>query len=162
VGDSTLRLSLLGPPEAVCDGASLVVDTRKATALLAYLAVEEGRHGRDSLAALLWPEYAPDRARAALRRTLSTLRSALGGRWLAVARDAVSLDRDGLVLDVDEFRRLAAGDDLPGFFARSVVALLSRPGFGMTLAEIRPYSACTRSMWEALVSLPAEAGAPSR
>ena len=109
MGDSTLRLSLLGSPEVLCDGAPLAVDTRKATALLAYLAVESGRHGRDSLAALLWPEYAPDRARAALRRTLSTLRSALGGRWLAVARDAVSLERGGVLLDVDEFRRLAGG-----------------------------------------------------
>ena len=112
VSDSTLRLSLLGSPEALCDGVPLTVDTRKATALLAYLAVEQGRHGRDVLAELLWPEYAPDRARAALRRTLSTLRSALGGRWLAVARDAVSLERDGVLLDVDEFRRLAGGRDL--------------------------------------------------
>ncbi len=112
MGDSTLRLSLLGPPEALCDGVPLSVDTRKATALLAYLAVEPGRHGREVLAELLWPEYAPDRARAALRRTLSTLRSALGGRWLAVARDAVALDRDGVLLDVDEFRRLAGGGDL--------------------------------------------------
>ena len=105
----TLSVSLLGPPLAEVDGQPLSVDTRKATALLAYLAVEPGRHGRESLAALLWPDYAPDRARAALRRTLSTLRSALGGNWLAVARDAVSLERDGLSLDVDEFRRLAAG-----------------------------------------------------
>ena len=79
------------------EGAPLTVDTRKATALLAYLALEEGRHGRDALAELLWPDYAPDRARAALRRTLSTLRSALGGRWLAVSRDAVSLERDGVL-----------------------------------------------------------------
>jgi DNA-binding SARP family transcriptional activator len=108
----TLSLSLLGPPLAEVDGEPLTVDTRKATALLAYLTLEPGRHGRDSLAGLLWPEYAPDRARAALRRTLSTLRSGLGGRWLAVTRDAVSLDRDGVTVDVDEFRRLAATDDL--------------------------------------------------
>jgi DNA-binding SARP family transcriptional activator len=88
----------------------LVVDTRKATALLAYLAVEGGVHNRDSLAALLWPDYAPDRARAALRRTLSTLRSALGGRWVSVARDSVSLI--GGEVDVDEFHRLAASDEL--------------------------------------------------
>jgi DNA-binding SARP family transcriptional activator len=112
VGDSTLRLSLLGPPEVLCDGVPVAVDTRKATALLAYLTLEPGRHSRDSLAGLLWPDYAPDRARAALRRTLSTLRSALGGRWLVVTRDAVSLDRRGLTLDVDEFRRLAAADGL--------------------------------------------------
>jgi DNA-binding SARP family transcriptional activator/predicted ATPase len=110
VGDSTLKLSLLGPPEVRCDGVPVAVDTRKATALLAYLTLEPGRHSRDSLAGLLWPDYPPDRARAALRRTLSTLRAALGGRWLVVTRDAVSLDRDGLTVDVEEFRRLAAAD----------------------------------------------------
>ena len=75
-----LRLALLGVPSAEVDGTPLAVDTRKAIALLAYLAVEGGTHNRDSLAALLWPEYDNDRARAALRRTLSTLRSALGRR----------------------------------------------------------------------------------
>jgi DNA-binding SARP family transcriptional activator/tetratricopeptide (TPR) repeat protein len=78
--------------------------------LLAYLAVEGGVHNRDSLAELLWPDYATDRARAALRRTLSTLRSALGGRWVTVARDSVSLD--GGEVDVDEFHRLAASDEI--------------------------------------------------
>jgi DNA-binding SARP family transcriptional activator/predicted ATPase len=132
VSEETLRLSLLGPPVADVDGAPLAVDTRKATALLAYLAVEGGTHNRDSLASLLWPDYAPDRARAALRRTLSTLRSALGGRWLVVARDAVSLDRSGVWLDVDEFERLATTDDLGGL---ERAALLSRgpflAGFGL-------------------------------
>jgi DNA-binding SARP family transcriptional activator len=95
---------------ATVDDIALVVDTRKATALLAYLAVEGGVHNRDSLAELLWPDYATDRARAALRRTLSTLRSALGGRWVTVARDSVSLD--GGDVDVAEFHRLAASEKL--------------------------------------------------
>ena len=112
MGDSTLRLSVLGPPVVLADGVPLSVDTRKATALLAYLAVEGGVHNRDSLAGLLWPNYAPDRARAALRRTLSTLRSGLGGRWVAVARDSVSLDRREISLDFEEFQRLAASDEL--------------------------------------------------
>jgi DNA-binding SARP family transcriptional activator len=138
VGDSTLRLSLLGPPEALCDGALVTVDTRKATALLAYLALEPGRHGRDTLAELLWPDYAPDRARAALRRTLSTLRSGLGGRWLAVTRDAVSLERDGLLLDVDEFRRLAGSSDLPDL---EQAAALQRGAFlaGFGLRDSVPF-----------------------
>src|SRR5436309_15241552 len=104
MGEETLRLSVLGPPIATVGAVPLAVDTRKATALLAYLAVEGGVHNRDSLAELLWPDYASDRARAALRRTLSTLRSALGGRWVTVARDSVSLE--GGELDVDEFHRL--------------------------------------------------------
>ena len=109
----SLSIALIGSPVIEREGRPLAVDTRKATALLAYLAVEGGTHNRDSLASLLWPDYAPDRARAALRRTLSTLRSALGGRWVDVARDAVTLDRDGVWLDVDEFERRQAARTHP-------------------------------------------------
>ena len=108
-----LRLRLLGAPVVEVDGSPIAVDTRKAIALLAYLAVEAGTHSRDSLVELLWPDSEHDRARAALRRTLSSLRSGLGGDWLSVAGDAVSIGRDGLELDVDEFHRLAAGEGLP-------------------------------------------------
>src|SRR5690349_23556155 len=87
----TLRIDVLGTPRIEVDGEPLGVDTRKATALLAYLAVTGGVHGRDLLVDLLWPEAEPDRGRAALRRTLSTLRSALGGRWLDADRAAVGL-----------------------------------------------------------------------
>src|SRR5262249_47308966 len=102
-----LRLSLLGAPVAMVDGSPLAVDTRKAIALLAYLAVERGSHSRDSLAALLWPDYDGQRARAALRRTLSTLRAALGGGWVQTQRDVVSLDPEGVMSDLEEARRLA-------------------------------------------------------
>ena len=78
-----LRLSVLGSPQVQSDGAPIEVDTRKATALLVYLAVTGRPQGRDALAGLLWPEYDQERARAALRRTLSVLKKALGGRWLA-------------------------------------------------------------------------------
>lgn len=84
------------------------VDTRKAVALLAYLAVRGEHQNRDSLAGLLWPDYPQARARAALRRTLSTLKRALGGRWLVAEGEDISLDRGGLLLDVDAFRQLVA------------------------------------------------------
>jgi DNA-binding SARP family transcriptional activator len=130
VGEETLRVSVLGPPVVLADGVPLAVDTRKATALLAYLAVERGVHNRDALAELLWPDYAPDRARAALRRTLSTLRSGLGGRWVTVARDSVSLE--GGELDLEEFHRLAASGDVADLEAAA--ALQRGPflaGFGV-------------------------------
>jgi predicted ATPase len=92
----------------VVDGAPLRVDTRKAVALLAYLAVTGRPARRDTLCALLWRDAPPDRARATLRRTLSSLRSALGGRWLETDGDVVSLDGDGIVLDVAELRRRLA------------------------------------------------------
>ncbi|HEU0337092.1 MAG TPA: AAA family ATPase [Gaiellaceae bacterium] len=103
-----LSIALLGPPVVLVDGAPLRVDTRKALALLAYLAVTGRPARRDTLCALLWRDAAPDRARATLRRTLSSLRSALAGRWLETDGDAVSLDGDGIVLDVAELRRQLA------------------------------------------------------
>lgn len=107
-----LSIALLGPPVVDVDGAPLRVDTRKALALLAYLAVTGRPARRDTLCALLWRDSAPDRARATLRRTLSTLRSALGGRWLETDGDIVSLAGEGIELDVAELQRqLAACDE---------------------------------------------------
>ncbi|MGH2681795.1 MAG: ATP-binding protein [Actinomycetota bacterium] len=103
-----LTVSLLGPPQVERDGVPVEVDTRKAIALLAYLAVTARGQNRDTLAGLLWPEYQQARARAALRRTLSTLKKALGGSWLVVRGDMVELDRADLWLDVQRFHDFLA------------------------------------------------------
>ncbi len=89
------------------DGRPLAVDTRKATAILAYVATNGHVQSRDVIATLLWPEYDGDRARAALRRTLSTLRTSLGGEWLTTDRGTVALNLDDAWFDVAEFRRVA-------------------------------------------------------
>lgn len=102
-----LEIKLLGSPEIHVDGAGLQVDTRKAIALLAFLTVEGGSHQREELAGFLWPEYDRDSARGALRRTLSNLRRALGGRFLTVDRDAIALETEGVFADVLDFKRLA-------------------------------------------------------
>ena len=49
---ATLRLALLGPPSVTHGGVASTFGTRKALALLVYLAVEGGCHSRDKLAAL--------------------------------------------------------------------------------------------------------------
>jgi DNA-binding SARP family transcriptional activator len=113
VEPSRLELKLLGPVEALVDGAPLAVDTKKAVALLAYLAVGEKMRSRDHLADLLWPEADPERARATLRRTLSALRSGLGDRWIEADRSAVVFVRDsGVRVDVEDL--LAAVEDTHG------------------------------------------------
>lgn len=97
-----LALRLLGPPQVTLDGSAVSFDTRKAIALLAYLACTRRPHTRETLAALLWPEYAD--ARNALRRTLSTLQHALGPGWLEAGREQIRLvDRPDLWLDVVAF-----------------------------------------------------------
>ncbi|MEO9176485.1 MAG: AAA family ATPase [Gaiellales bacterium] len=102
-----MTIALLGAPRIEIDGAPLQVDTRKAVALLAFLAVTGHTHARDRLASLLWPEYDGERARAALRRTLSALKTGLGGSWLVVDRSAVSLAAGACEIDVAIFRELA-------------------------------------------------------
>ncbi len=86
-----LALFLFGAPRIERDGTPVAVDTRKAVALLGYLAVTRQPQRRDRLADLLWPEYDQPHARATLRRTLSTLNAALAGDWLEVNRETIGL-----------------------------------------------------------------------
>ena len=104
-----LRIALLGPPRVERDGAPIEVDTRKAIAMLAYLAIHPERHGRDAVAGLLWPDYDTEHARGALRRTLSTLNKAVGPGWLAADRTTVGFAQAGFWLDVTRFEELVAG-----------------------------------------------------
>jgi DNA-binding SARP family transcriptional activator len=91
----------------VLGGVPLEVDTRKAVAMLAYLAVSGVSHRRESLAALLWPDYDQIHAMGALRRTLSSLRKALRGEFLEIKRETVGIHPlADWWLDVAEFHRL--------------------------------------------------------
>lgn len=95
-----LAIRLLGPVEVEVDGEPLSVDTRKATALLSYLAVTGRPQDRTHLVDLLWPDYDEGRGRATLRRTLSTLKAGVGDGWILVDRNSVGLSSAGVELDV--------------------------------------------------------------
>ena len=98
-----LRVALLGSPQLERGTKPVAFDTRKATALLAYLAVTGHPHSRETLAGLLWPDHAEAQARGALRRTLSVLNSATGGDVVVADRSVVGLRGERLWLDVAEF-----------------------------------------------------------
>ncbi|MDX6676242.1 MAG: hypothetical protein QOE31_294, partial [Solirubrobacteraceae bacterium] len=107
----SVRITLLGVPSVTRDGAPVVLDTRKAMALIAHLALGDRPRSREAMCDLLWPGHDAGRARGALRRTLSTVRSAIGEQRIGTAADSVALQRGpGLQIDVDRFRELAAGD----------------------------------------------------
>src|SRR5262249_60363787 len=96
-----LILKLLGGFRAYLDSADpLSFPTRKAQALLAYLAMPPGSaHSRDKLATLLWGSTVETTARTSLRQTLYALRKGLQAadtQLLRVDGDTVSL-RPGLV-----------------------------------------------------------------
>jgi DNA-binding SARP family transcriptional activator len=126
---------LFGPPRVLREDVLVGFDTRKAAALLAHLALSRRARPRDALADLLWPDADLERARGALRRTLSTLRAGIGAEHVEATRDHVRLVRgDTLRVDVDEFRRLREagepadavreyrGDLLEGFAVRDAPA----------------------------------------
>jgi predicted ATPase/DNA-binding SARP family transcriptional activator len=112
---SRLTLFLLGQLRIERDGVPITMDTRKALALIVYVAVTHQRHSRDALAAFLWPEYDRVRAFANLRRTVWGLNKALAGDYLDVDRDTIGLNSTAdLWLDVDRFTELLAACRLHG------------------------------------------------
>ncbi len=112
-----LEIRVLGPLDVRAAGRPLIVDTRKALAILALLAVDRRPFAREELAAVLWPESDDASARGALRRTLSVLRTALRDRWLLVDRSTVALDTATVWIDlatIDAAIRSASIDRLRG------------------------------------------------
>ena len=105
---SKLHLSLLGEPIVKHGEDTLTFSTRKALALLVYLAVEGGTHARKTLSESFWPELDAEHGRTALRATLFELRKLLerchgpGERaHLLVERDTLGFDQDSpLTLDL--------------------------------------------------------------
>jgi predicted ATPase/DNA-binding SARP family transcriptional activator len=125
---SDVRLYLLGPPRLEQNGAVQTVDTRKAIALMAYVTITGSNHTRETLAALLWPEYEPANARAALRRTLSALRRAGAEAVLEISRELVGPLPDApLWVDVDVFTESLATCEQHGHAPSQVCDLCQAP-----------------------------------
>src|SRR6188768_1332994 len=119
----SLEIRVLGPLEVIVDGSPIRVDTRKALAIVALLAVEGRPYARDELATMFWPESDDESARGAFRRTLSVLRSALGERWLRVDRATVALATDdGVTVDLALLDAAAARGDREGLAAAAALA----------------------------------------
>lgn len=107
------HLSLFGGFEVAGDPAAQAALTRKARAMLAYLALQSGHsQSREKLAALLWGGNGEPQARTNLRQALSVIRKAMpssnGGRFLTDG-DNIALNLDDLDFDVARFEALAAG-----------------------------------------------------
>ncbi|AIC31458.1 helix-turn-helix domain-containing protein (plasmid) [Rhizobium etli bv. mimosae str. IE4771] len=105
-------LSLLGGFDCANLAPGSPAATRKARAMVAYLALQTGHsQSREKLAALLWGGVAEEQARANLRQTLSALRRALqttGRECVRIEGDRITLNIDDADLDVRRFEALAA------------------------------------------------------
>ena len=134
-----LILTLLGGFRAHLDPATpLTLPTRKAKALLAYVALAPGSsQPRDKLASLLWGSTLDTTARTSLRQTLYAIRKCLrdaGPRLFTVDGDVVRLDADAVVVDVREFETRAA-DATPSALAEAAALYQGEFLDGLTVQE---------------------------
>src|SRR5262245_66182635 len=127
-GDLVARISLsvLGGFQARRGSRPLTEPSRKAPALLSYLALPPGRHhSREQLAALLWGGLGDTQARDSLRHALAVLRQALGPSLLtdgqsvvlkpgAIDIDAVGFEQTAARGAVDAAAEIYRGDLLEG------------------------------------------------
>jgi DNA-binding SARP family transcriptional activator/predicted ATPase len=108
-----INLALLGGLRLQTDpGEPVLLSTKKAGALLAYLALHRGRaQARAKLAALLWGDHSEVQARDSLRQALSLLRKALShvdpGALIA-HEDTISFEPSALTTDASLFAELVA------------------------------------------------------
>ncbi len=112
-----LRVRLLGDLEIESDGGAIEPpSSRRARALLGWLALERRLHTRSALAARFWPDVLDESARTSLRSALSAVRRSLGPdseRYLIAGRNDVGLAGDSEVwTDVAEFARRVEQDRL--------------------------------------------------
>src|SRR4051794_27996566 len=75
--DAILSIKLLGKFSVCVNDEDIQLPSRKARALIGYLALSEPQEQtRERLVGLFWSESATERARASLRQTLHELRNA--------------------------------------------------------------------------------------
>jgi DNA-binding SARP family transcriptional activator/TolB-like protein len=113
VPDNAPRLSitLVGRLALRLDGRPLELRTRKAAAVLGYLALSESkRESRERLVGLLWSRSDEEKARASLRQVVRELRQVLddaGYTGFNAERLSIGFDLDRIDVDIDGILQLA-------------------------------------------------------
>lgn len=134
-------LCLLGELVLDAPGAAAVLRTRKAMALIAYLALQPERHARrEQLAHMFWPRVESDAARTSLRQLLAGLRKAGADTLIQADGDWLSLAAD-LEVDAIAFERASSRGDLAG--AVEAVALYR----GALIADGLPVDSAAFDDW---------------
>lgn len=116
IAGPAFRLRCWGDFAIVCTatGRDLRPRSRKARALLAFLALHPGRAiGRERLAGLLWGDRGDEQARASLRQAIAELKAFTGASpsLIIVDREALMLDGTQLDRDIDAIGRAVAERD---------------------------------------------------
>jgi predicted ATPase len=91
-----LEAHLLGKFEIQIDGLPVVISSRKAQSLLAFLLLNpEVNHRREKVAGVLWPELDETTARSRLRYTLWQLRKAIGSEYILADKISLAFNQEG-------------------------------------------------------------------
>jgi DNA-binding SARP family transcriptional activator len=108
----TMRFRLLGGMAASTAAGELPCPPRRLHGLLAMLLLEPGPHHRDALAASLRGDLPLPEARKRLSHLLWVLRRALPALRIDVDSNTVGIHPANRAVDVEDFRRAAAGSSL--------------------------------------------------
>jgi DNA-binding SARP family transcriptional activator len=112
-GAPRLSISLVGQVAVRFDGRPIRLRTRKAAAVLGYLALcETKRESRERLVGLLWSRSDEEKARASLRQVVRELRTILneaGFGGFAAGRLAVGVEPEHVEVDIERVLELAEG-----------------------------------------------------
>jgi DNA-binding SARP family transcriptional activator/tetratricopeptide (TPR) repeat protein len=110
-----LRIRLVGGVSVEIDGRTVPAPaSRRAWALLGWLALHPEPHSRADVAAALWPDVVDSSARQSMRSALWSLRQALdeaGVELLVSSRDRIGLDPD-VDVDIHGFDEAVAAGEL--------------------------------------------------
>src|SRR5437868_11863202 len=109
----TLSISILGPLVIESGDSRLGKVPKKARALLAFLAAQNGQSvSRERLADLLWPYQGSDQARHSLRNCLLELRKAMGlVAPLHLVADFGSCRIQHATVDLEHFKQLSRSQE---------------------------------------------------
>ena len=111
-GPKVLSLSIVGPFTASCGGRELKLKTRKASALLAYLALcETKQESRERLVGFLWSRSEETKARASLRQILHDIRREFAkARFAGLRTGKLTIALDPALIEVDLVRMMGEAE----------------------------------------------------
>src|SRR6266404_2035361 len=127
-----LSVSLVGRPLIMFAGRLVELRTKKASAVLGYLALTEAKHeNRERLVGLLWSRSDEEKARASLRQVVRELRTAFedaGYEGFSAGRLSIRLNAEKVEVDVESIIRLAESGSVHPL-------LLNTPDLGERILE---------------------------
>jgi DNA-binding SARP family transcriptional activator len=85
-----VNIQLLGTPRIYAGSAPVALPRRRTRALLYYLSAEPQPHSREEIAALIWPDLDPAKARRQLSDALADLRRTLGAGIVQADSETIS------------------------------------------------------------------------